>query len=195
MWIHEEQKQYLSIFEEDRGQFNQNFFDESYRIFKIFGNIQWRLNQQGMQLFEPPSVSGWPAFYQEPVYDLFWLNSVTIKAKKELTESMGRWGLYLEDRTNLRLKLESFLDSFENAENLDSFISQLTDRFLGGPIPDRAYVRIKKSVLGDQLNENYWTDAVNNYRSNPTRDNYNTLYHRLEQFMYLLFELNEMHVH
>ena len=195
MWVHEEQKQYVSIFEEDRGQFDPKFFDETYRIFKIFGHLQGRLNQQGMALFEPPSVSGWPAFYQEPVYDLFWLNSVTIKAKKGLTEPMARWGLYLEDRTNLRLKLGVFLDSFENAENLDSFISQLTDRFLGGPIPERAYIRIKKSVLGDQLNENYWTEAVTRYRSNPNRDNYNTLYHRLEQFMYLLFELNEMHVH
>ena len=194
-WVHEEQKQYHSIFEEDRYKFDEKLFDPEYRKYRVLGSLQWRLNQQGMTLFEPPSVSGWPAFYQEPVYDMFWLNSVTIKAKKELTESIGRWGVYFEDGTNIRLNLNTFINSFDNPENLDSFISQLTERFLGGPIPEKAYTRIKKSVLGDQLNENYWTVEVENYKSNPSKDNHNNLYHRLEQFMYLLFELNEMHVH
>ena len=195
MWVDEEQRLYQSIFEEDRSKFDEKFFEETYRIYKIGQKITWRIQPQGMSILDPPSVSGWPAFYQEPVYDLFWLNSVTIKAKKDITEPISRWGIYLEDRANLKLKLGPFLNSFENAENLDAFIAQLTDRFLGGPIPERAYMRIKKSVLGDQLNENYWSEAVLNYRSNPSRDNYNTLSNRLEQFMYLLFELNEIHVH
>ena len=47
----------------------------------ISNPIRWSLSEQGMELGRPPSVSGWPPFYQQPVYDLFWINSVTLKNK------------------------------------------------------------------------------------------------------------------
>jgi hypothetical protein len=108
---------------------------------------------------------------------------------------MCRWGLWLEDGNNLRLNLESFIDSFDKPEELDSIISQLADRFLGAEIPEQALLRIRKSVLGDELNENYWTQAVNEFRTTKSRNAYNTLYWRIEQFLYQIFELYEAHLH
>ena len=45
--------------------------------------------------FISPSVSGWPAFYQEPVYDLFWINSSTITRRIELSNNYLRWGAWM----------------------------------------------------------------------------------------------------
>ena len=45
------------------------------------GSVRSKLLNQGMIVGRPPSVSGWPPFYQAPVYDLFWINSVTLKDK------------------------------------------------------------------------------------------------------------------
>ena len=197
LWAYDQelQEQFNSIFQEDRGYFNEKFYNSDYIKNNFFKSLSWRLNSQGMRIMEPPSVSGWPAFYQEPVYDLFWLNSVTIKEKKGVSEGISKYGLWVNDNVSLRPKLDSFLESFENPSSLDSFLDEVSDRFLGGPIPERAHERIKKSVLGEDLNENYWTQAVNNFLSNKSKDHYYTLFNRIEKFLSLVLELNEIHVH
>ena len=186
---------YISSFPEDLPMFDEKFINPDTRSYFFFRHMNWITSNQGMEIHNPPSVSGWPAFYQDPIYDLYWINSVTIKARKEITENMSRWGLWLEDGNNLRLNLESFIDSFDQPEELDSIISQLADRFLGAEIPEQALLRIRKSVLGDELNENYWTQAVNEFRTTKSRNAYNTLYWRIEQFLYQIFELYEAHLH
>jgi hypothetical protein len=149
-----------------------------------------------MSLFQPPSVSGWPAYYQEPVYDLFWLNSVTIKAKKQVTEQVSRWGVYLDQQVNIRINLETFIRSFERPQDIDLFLTSLSYRFLNAEIPEKAINRIKKTVLGDGLNNNYWSIAVDEFLLSPKdKQKYNTLYWRLEQFLFQIFELNEIHIH
>ena len=120
---------------------------------------------------------------------------MTIKARKEFTESMTRWGAYVEDGIHLRLNLERFIASFDNPRQLDSIIAQLADRFLGADIPEEALLRIRKSVLGEELNENYWTQAVDDFNTTKSRNSYNTLYWRIEQFMFQIFELYEAHLH
>ncbi|MCH1596007.1 MAG: DUF1800 domain-containing protein [Flavobacteriaceae bacterium] len=186
---------YVSYFAEDLGQFDQKFITPDTRSYFFFRHMGWRTNQLGMEIHNPPNVSGWPAFYQDPIYDLYWINSVTIKSRKEFTESMTRWGMWLEDGIHLRFNLESFINSFNNPYELDSIISQLADRFLGAEIPEEALLRIRKSVLGEELNENYWTQAVEDFLSRKDRNSYSTLYWRIEQFMFQLFELYEAHLY
>ncbi|MDA0843391.1 MAG: DUF1800 family protein [Bacteroidetes bacterium] len=191
----ENDRTYLSYFAEDRGSFPTKFLNADTRSYFFFRHLGWQTSQLGMQIHQPPSVSGWPAFYQDPIYDLYWINSVTIKARKELTERMTRWGAWLEDGVHLRINLEAFITSFQRPEQLDSFIHEFADRFLGGAIPDKALLRIRKSVLGEELHQHYWTDAVNEFMTKKDRNSYNTLYWRIEQFMYQLFELYEAHLH
>jgi hypothetical protein len=194
-WDHDQQREYLGRFPEDLSYFEEKFFDSEFRMNRIVNHIQWSSSQQGMQIMNPPSVSGWPAFYQEPVYDLFWLNSVTIKSKKQITDSVSRWGIYMDNNVNLRYDLKRLIESFNNPEDINAFVEELTNRFFGAPIPEKALDRIKKIVLGDQLDERYWTEAVNQFKANQSRQNYNTLYHKIQEFMFLAFQLNEIHVH
>lgn len=198
-WSQSEQRDYNSSFPEDSGFFGEDLLNNDQRIYQTFRSFEWRLRNQGMNVFNPPSVSGWPAFYQEPVYDLFWLNSVTIKARKEFTDSASQWGLYLGNKLgnniHLRYDLNRFIESFENIESLDSFLNEITDRFLGGEIPEKALTRIKNMVLGESFNENHWGEEVNRFRSNPNKQNHNSLRNKISDFMHLIFQLNEIHVY
>ena len=65
---------YVSYFEEDLGQFDQKFITPDTRSYFFFRHMGWRTNQLGMEIHNPPNVSGWPAFYQDPIYDLYWIN-------------------------------------------------------------------------------------------------------------------------
>jgi hypothetical protein len=142
----------------------------------------------------PPSVSGWQAYYQEPVYDLIWVNSDSIKRRKELAETVSRNGIGFQDRINLRFDLNVLLKKTKDPGDINSFIRDLAMLVTGIDINDKAFIRIKKSILGDNFPDYYWTDAVRSFQNSPNPDNYNTLYGRVGQILSQIFDLNEIHV-
>ena len=188
---------YFSNYSEDLPFFDQRMFNLDFKIYHFFGWVQWHLWRQGMLVLNPPSVSGWPAYYQEPVYDFFWINSVTATKRIYTANNAARWGIDsgVNGGGNLTYDIDRFIAGFEKPEDIDLFISELADRFLGGPIPQQGLERIKRSALGGSLNSNYWTAAVLDYMSNPNKDNRNLLRGRLIEFLYLLFNLNEIQLH
>ena len=155
--------------------------------------IQWNLWRLGMQVGNPPSVSGWPAYYQAPVYDLFWVNSKTIQERVNLSSSITKWGLWMDDGDQLVLNSISYILTYQSVDDLDALIQELANRFLGGNVPLKTKDRIKQNVLNG-VNESYWTDAVNDYKNNPTLNSRNDLDWRFRELLSKLFQLGEINL-
>ncbi len=186
---------YNSFFEEDKKRFDSKFLDPIYRSYNIFREAKHGyIGRQGFSMGSPPSVSGWQAYYQEPVYDLIWVNSDSIKRRKELAETVSRNGIGFQDRINLRFDLNVLLKKTKDPGDINSFIRDLAKLVTGIDINDKAFIRIKKSILGDNFPDYYWTDAVRSFQNSPNPDNYNTLYGRVGQILSQIFDLNEIHV-
>ena len=156
-------------------------------------DIQWNLWRLGMQVGNPPSVSGWPAYYQAPVYDLFWVNSKTIQDRVNFTQVITQWGLWMGDDNHLTLDKVEYILTYQNVDNLEALIQELANRFLGGDVPLKAKDRIKQSVLNG-VSESYWKEAINEYRSNPTENMKNNLNGRVQQLLSKLFQLGEINL-
>ena len=186
---------YNSFFDEDRKQFEPKYLDPIYLSYRIFSQVRFHaIGRQGYSIGNPPSVSGWQAYYQEPVYDLIWINSDSIKRRKELAESIAKNGINFFDRPNVRFDMNLLLKKIKDPSNINSFIRELAKIILGVDISEKAFLRIKKSILGDNFPDYYWSDAVNSFLNSPNRDNYNTLYGRVGQILTQIFDLNENHV-
>jgi hypothetical protein len=128
------------------------------------------------------------------VYDLIWINSDSIKRRKELAESITRNGFPFPDRTQLRFDLNVLLKKTKDPSDINSFIRDLAKLITGVDLNEKAFIRIKKSILGDNLPDYYWTDAVKAFQNNPNYDNYNTLFGRVGQILSQIIDLNEIHV-
>lgn len=166
---------------------------------KALSNIRWHINNLGMEINEPPSVSGWPAYYQAPVYDLFWINSTTIKNRKNIAESVLRWGIWMnydigDSSINLRFNAIEFLREFENPYDIDVFIEELNKRFLGMDIPEVTKDRLKRAFLGDVIPE-HWEDAMRHILANENNPFTSGIQHRIENGLYLYTMLGEFHLH
>ena len=186
---------YNSFFIEDKKWFDSKYFDPKHLSYQIFSNMKYdRIGRQGYSFGSPPSVAGWQAYYQEPVYDLIWINSDSIKRRKELAESITRNGFPFSDRTQLRFDLNVLLKKTKDPSDINSFIRDLVKLITGADISEKAFIRIKKSILGDNLPDYYWTDAVKAFQNNPNYDNYNTLFGRVGQILSQIIDLNEIHV-
>ena len=165
-----------------------NSLSRSYYFFRQF---EWVGGQIGMELANPPSVSGWPAYYQSPVYDLFWINSKTIKDRVQYSNSATQWGIWMENGYQIVLNKISYILTYSKPDDLDALISELSDRLLGGDIPLNAKNRIKKSILQDK-NEAYWKEAIDEYKNNPNEQNKNNLDWRIQNLLSQFFQLGEI---
>jgi hypothetical protein len=186
---------YNSLFSEDKKRFDAKYFDPIYLSFRLFKEVKYGyIGRQGYSFGSPPSVSGWQAYYQEPVYDLVWVNSDSIKRRKELAESITRNGLPFPDRTQLRFDLNVLLKKTKDPSDINSFIRDLAKLITGVDLNEKAFIRIKKSILGNNLPDYYWSDAVRSFQNSPNYDNYNTLFGRVGQILSQIIDLNEIHV-
>jgi hypothetical protein len=159
-----QQETYYSIFTPQY--FGEKEKDLSYVKYYYAGTLGWVYGKDlGLGIHNPPSVSGWPAYYQEPVYDLFWLNSSTLPKRIQAMNDILRWGLWLDiiydhgGGVQKRLNLVQYLKSFENPKNINSFIEELIFRFLGGDPSPNTRQKINQALLNG-INEDHWEEEV-----------------------------------
>lgn len=172
--------------------------DKTTLSYNLFGqSLHWSCYNQGMQLFTPPNVSGWPAFYQEPVYDMFWINSSTIKSRKQAAHWF-RWGLWLysyEDQgVSLKYDLHSYLSTYRNPADFEDFFNEFNERLCGAPVGSSTYITLKKELLGN-INEMHWEEYINDFLSDPTKEILSAVQWRFDNVLFKVFELSVYHIH
>jgi uncharacterized protein (DUF1800 family) len=169
--------------------------------FQRYNGIHNQMNNLGMNMGDPPNVAGWPAYYQTPAFDLFWINSETIVKRAQHTDSMFNWGnwVYYNNATKtgmlVRVDLPEYIRKFNTPENLDALVDQLIDRLINIPINAASRARIIDRVLQGNTNANYWSGAWYAFLGNPTADNRQVIQNRLAQAMGLIFQYGETHLH
>lgn len=169
------------------------FSDSLPRSFYFFRSLISNMRKQGLSIGEPPNVSGWPPYYQQPVYDLFWINSITIKDKIKLNNSFIDNGKSISDKIYIALDHIAYLLSYKNHADLNALLDEMTDRLLGSPLPEQTRERLIESVIGS-LSPSYWTEAVNDFKTNPTAENRESLIRRIKTLLDQLFQLGEIHL-
>jgi uncharacterized protein (DUF1800 family) len=61
---------------------------EIYMVGRTHISMQWAMSGMGMELADPPSVAGWPAYYQAPQFDRSWITTDTITSRALWIDSM-----------------------------------------------------------------------------------------------------------
>ena len=180
------------------GDIPKRFSDPLTANFYKFKNLQWEMSNIGLNYTDPPSVSGWPAYYQEPVFDLFWINSDTIAKRSNMGNGIARWGAGIgsgdtKGWINLQLDKIKFVSSLKSPENIDLVIDETVERLMSAPISDKAKARIKASVLGGNA-PSYYTQLYQSHLSKQTEETRSILSNRLENLFGALFQMGEIHL-
>ena len=178
------------------GDIPKRFSDPLTANFYKFKNLQWEMSNIGLNYTDPPSVSGWPAYYQEPVFDLFWINSDTIAKRSNIGNSIARWGAGIgsgdtKGWINLQLDKIKFVSSLKSPENIDLVIDETVERLMSAPISDKAKARVKASVLGGNA-PSYYTQLYQSHMSKQTEETRSILSNRLENLFGALFQMGEI---
>ncbi len=139
--------------EEYWGKFFRKFLHNSF-----FGS-------SGMNFFNPETVAGFPAHYQEPDYDRHWFTSSTIIARYKLIESLitGKNKIFPNANIFTQIDAVAFVsEHIQNPSNINDLVTELSNYLFPESIEQERIQYFVDIVLED-YEEYYWTGAWNMY--------------------------------
>ena len=137
----------------------------------------WRLISEQSQplqqhIADPPNVAGWPAYYQEPMYDKMWINSDTLPKRNVFTDKMVTTGFSRLNKSKVVIDVAAFAKSLGNPGNPEELINESVSILYMMDLPLKEKMYIKESILLSGLqgekSDHYWTDAWNKFNSDQS---------------------------
>ncbi len=150
-------------------QFGARPADQKIRTtYNWYRGISRLLTPLQMQLYNPPDVAGWKAYYQEPNFYQQWINSGTLQGRMAYTNFITV-GTGRPNRDIFLLDVLNFVSKIENSLNPVELIKELAVLLLPHPITD-AQIDALKEVLIPGLPDYEWTIEYGDYLSNPNNE-------------------------
>ncbi len=139
--------------------FYRNFF--RYFVHNSF------LGGAGMSIFNPDSVAGYPASYQEPDFDRHWFSSNSLISRYKMIES-----LIYSTNTISGGRIYTFLDTVDfvekniiNAADARTLVTEISELLYPESI-DESRITYFVNILLDGYSEDYWTtDWIGHFSS------------------------------
>jgi len=171
------------------------FPDESSQYAGAYGMYDFLQNQGAVlnqDYGDPPSVSGWPPYYQAPNFYELWINSDTLPKRERLTDTLVVTG-YMRGGNTLIIDPIAFAKKMSNPGDPNLLISDSLAILYRVPLSDASRNTIKTNILlSGQASDYYWTNAWNAYLGTPSDPMaYQTVYNRLRDLYKYFMNLAE----
>lgn len=129
--------------------------------------LQTNTTNQQQNIGDPPDVSGWKAYYQEPQFYEIWINSDTLPKRNQFTDTMIING-YTRNGQTIRFDAIAFAKTLPNPGDPNALIDDSLLYLYRIPLSVASKTQIKKDILlSGQSDDHYWTDAWSFYMANP----------------------------
>lgn len=156
-------------------------------------NIYWLADTMGQGYAAPPSVAGWPAYYQEPSFSKLWVNATHIKTRFDVSSFMTLFGGIPVNGNNWEINILQFLDNLSLPSDAPTVIDDICDIFTPKGV-DTIQKLILKAILTNSLPDFEWTLQYSEYISNPGNTTYSApVKQRVQLVLARLFQMPEFH--
>jgi uncharacterized protein (DUF1800 family) len=117
---------------------------------------------------DPPDVSGWKAYYQEPAFYEYWINTDTLPKRIQYLEYLATTG-YTLSGFKMVVDQIGYAKGFANPGDPNMLIDDMVQHLLGVPISASHKAQLKRDILlAGQNQDYYWTNAWDTYLSTPS---------------------------
>ncbi|MDQ3015279.1 MAG: DUF1800 domain-containing protein, partial [Bacteroidota bacterium] len=156
--------------------FNQN---QTYQLWLSLHGLNQALQQD---VYSPPDVAGWKAYYQDPVFYRYWINSVTLTIRRALSDGMAAGEIDVFNRP-WGIDVLNFVGGIPNALDPNLMIQGILDIILPYPLTEEQLVALKETLIPG-LPDFEWTIEYGQYLNDPSND---TVKMAVENRLRLLF--------
>lgn len=144
--------------------------------YDIWSDIRGYMADCGQAVGEAPNVAGWPAYYQQPIYDAIWMDSAQYAARKHMWERLCYLGVlsppltWLAGNDNLEYKVDfvEVVEEFSDPADPNVLVAEAADLLFGVAISQTVKDQLKtEHLLLGQVSDLYWTAAYTTYVADP----------------------------
>jgi len=156
--------------------------------YAFWNYVRTWLTSMGQDLGDPPSVSGWSAYYQAPLFHELWINSDTLPKRNRFSDTLITTG-YTRNGKTLIIDAIAFTKSLSNPSDPNALINDALNILYRVPVSAQTKQTIKQQILlSNQVSDFYWTDAWTTYITTPgNMSNFNIVNSRLKSlYQYLM---------
>lgn len=160
-------------------------------LYFMWDYLRGQASTMQQNLGDPPNVSGWPAYYQVPQFYELWINSDTLPKRNVFTDRFISTG-YTRNGKKIVIDPLAYTAKFTKPEDPDVLISDVFAHLYTIEISADVRSFLKSILLSNQVTNNYWTEAWNNYKLSPNDNAKATIVlTRLKEFYKYIMNLEE----
>jgi uncharacterized protein (DUF1800 family) len=169
-----------------------NTTTEYLDTYGMWNYIRGWLTSMSQDIGDPPSVAGWPSYYQEPQFYEIWINSDTLPKRNRYTDTMITTG-YSRNGKKIVIDAVAFTKTLPNPGDPNLLIDDALSIIYRVPLSPAAKQTIKQQILlSNQTQDYYWSNAWNAYIANPAdQSNLTIVNNRLKSLYQYLMNLAE----
>lgn len=159
--------------------------------YEMYTYMYYFCENMGQGIGFPPSVAGWPAFYQAPSFYKLWVNATHLKTRFSLAAYMTvATGLEVNGDF-MKLDVLPFLDSLSDPSVASAVINDISDLFFPKPISTAQKAVLKYILLGGQPDFE-WGIQYGEYQSDPGNQTfYQPVKSKVELVLWQVFQMPE----
>ena len=139
--------------------------DELFQQYAAWLIIIQTLPQMQMELYNPPDVAGWKAYYQEPLFYRTWINSVTLPFRMAITDLMTTTGFQAAGNL-VRIDVINLVFTLDNPYEPNDLINELAAIFFPQGITENQRGYLKEALIPG-LPDFEWTVEFTDFASDP----------------------------
>ncbi len=157
--------------------------DEDYYTHLL---MMFSMADMGFLIGEPPSVSGWPAYYQIPSYDKLWLTTFSLISRIIVTDGLLSDGFWTPLR-RIPWDYLKYTASLSDPADPNTLIDDVIRLHMPKEIDASQKADLKGILLSGQNTDSYWTNAWLDYTSDTSDEMKRETVRSRLQFFYLTF--------
>lgn len=163
-----------------------------YYNYSMTGVLMRQAEGAQQYIGDPPTVAGWAAYYQAPLYNQLWINADTYQ-KRSIFVATFFYNEFKRDQYTLSPDLISFVEKMPNPGDPTKLVDDLVFYLLPIDIEQSTKQQAKKDILlSGQENDFYWTDLWQNFQANKmNKDTKEMVYTRIQYLIFYLHSLPE----
>jgi uncharacterized protein (DUF1800 family) len=121
--------------------------------YPLFLSLYQNAADMQQDLFQPPDVSGWPSYYQDPMYFELWVNSNSLPRRADFTDAL------VNDTV---IDVKAFANYSSNPADPNQLITDVTTLLLRYPLSTNSKNYVKTHfLLNNTTDDTIWTNAWN----------------------------------
>jgi uncharacterized protein (DUF1800 family) len=136
-------------------------------FYDIGNKFFWRMQNQGMELYQPAEVAGYSAYHQGPDYQRNWISSSSLVYRQKMMRDLV-YGIFTNDKgKNVCLDVMKYVNNPANVANPSDarqIVSSLCEDLLCRPVRQKVYDQLLHEVLLDTLSLENWRMEWKHYR-------------------------------